>query len=81
MSEEIPLAPVSGWEVAPISAYGAVTLRLSYLTHQTQKTSEAHQSPTYVLLAPQCRELMAALQRQLDYLAKAPPEGDGLQKH
>jgi hypothetical protein len=81
MNQEIPLAPICGWEVAPISAYNAITVRLQYLTHNLQPISEAHTSPMYVLLAPQCRELIDVLQRKLQVLENGPPEGSGLPRH
>ncbi|WP_298929161.1 hypothetical protein [uncultured Ramlibacter sp.] len=79
--EELPLAPVTGWELAPISAYGVVMCRLSYLTHQTQRVEDAHQSPRYALTLQQARELIEALQKQVRYLESGPQEGTGMPKH
>ena len=39
MEQNIALAPVTAWDIGPIPAYGAVTLRLGYLTHATQRPS------------------------------------------
>lgn len=79
--DEIPLAPVAGWDIAPISAYGAVMLRLQYLTHATQQPAEAHHTPHLVLHAAQALELIAALQRVVSALETAPPQGTGLPRH
>jgi hypothetical protein len=81
MSDEVPLAPMTGWEVAPISAHEAIVLRLSYLTHQTQRLDEAHKSPRFVMSALQCQQLIEALQSKLEVLKSGPPSGSGLPKH
>ena len=81
MKEEIPLAPISGWEIAPISAHGALMLRLSYLTHATQQPDEAQQTPQLVMTQEQAQALIEALKRALERLESGPPEGAGLPRH
>lgn len=81
MNEEIPLAPISGWQLAPISAYAAVMLRLDYLTHATQQANQAHQTPQMVMTKAQALELIEALQRVVGKLDSGPPEGTGLERH
>lgn len=78
---QVPLAPISGFSTAPISAYGAVMLRFQYLTHPTQALEEAHTSPSYVLLAAQARELIQQIERALARLESGPPQGTGLPRH
>lgn len=80
-NEEIPLAPVARWGIAPIATYGAVMLQLQYLTHATQQPEEAHRTPNLLLPADQCRELIQALERTLQRLESGPPQGTGLPKH
>lgn len=79
-NEEIPLAPVAGWQIAPVSAYQAVMLRLDYLTHATQQPDEAHQTPNLVLTAAQALELSEALKKHVALAAQGTP-GAGLPKH
>lgn len=78
---EIPLAPVVGWDAAPIQAYGAVMLRLRYLTHPSQAMDQAHETPQFVLMAAQARELAQILLRKAEQIEAGPPEGTGLPKH
>ena len=78
---EIPLCPLAGWDIAPISAYAAITLRIDYLTHATQQPAEAHQTPQMVMTKQQALELSAALQRVAARLESGPPEGTGLPRH
>lgn len=81
MNDEIPLAPLAGWQCAPISAYGAVMLRLSYLLHPMQRVEEAQHTPSIVMTAKQCQELIEALQAKLSVLESGPAEGTGLSRH
>jgi len=81
MKEDTALSPVSGWTVAPISAYGAVMLRLDYLTHATQTAEESQQSPNYVLHSPQARELALKILAMCDRLESGELQGAGLPKH
>lgn len=82
MSEKdsIALAPVAGWQIAPISAYQAVMLRLDYLTHSTQRPEEAHQTPQFALTAAQALELSEALKKHAALAMQGTP-GAGLTSH
>lgn len=79
-TEEIPLSPVAGWDIAPISAYAAVMLRLDYLTHATQRPDEAHQTPQLVMNAAQALELSEALKKHAALAMQGIP-GAGLPRH
>lgn len=79
--QEIPTAPVTGWDAGTIPAYGAVMLCLHYLTHPSQQLQDAHRSPQFVLTASQARELAAALQKKAEQLDAGSTQGSGLPKH
>lgn len=79
--ETIALAPVAGWDLAAIAAYGAVMLRLHYLTHATQTPQQAQPSPVFLIHAAQARELAQRILAQCDQLEAGPPPGSGLPKH
>ena len=79
--DETPLSPIAGWDIAPIAAYGAVMLRLDYLTHATQRPDEAQQTPHFVMNAAQALELSEALKKAVAALQAGPPPGTGLPKH
>ena len=81
MEQNIALAPVAGWDIGPIPALGAVTLRLGYLTHATQQPEQAQQTPRLVMTAAQCLELIEALKRAAEVLRSGPAEGSGLPQH
>lgn len=80
-NEEQPLAPVTGWEINGIPAYGVLTLRLDYLTHATQQAGEAHQTPCFALHAAQARELAQRILARCDQLESGLHPGSGLPKH
>ena len=80
-NEELSLAPVTGWELKSIAAYGALILRLDYLTNATQQPDEAHQTPHVVLNAVQARELAQRILAGCEKLENGPPPGTGLPKH
>ena len=79
--DQIPLAPLAGWNLMPISALDAVMLRLHYLTHATQRPDEAQQTPHFVMNAAQALELSEALKKAVAALQAGPPPGTGLPKH
>lgn len=79
-NEEIPLSPIAGWNVAPISAYEAVMLRLDYLTHATQHPDEAQQTPQLVMTAAQALELSEALKKHAALAMQGTP-GYGIARH
>lgn len=79
--KDIPLAPIAGWTTGPVPAYGAVILRLDYLTHPMQQIDEATQSPHFLLTAAQALELSEALKKHAAGLQDGPPQGTGLPKH
>lgn len=79
-NEEIPLSPVAGWQIAPISAHQAVMLRLDYLTHAMQPKEQAHQTPYLALNAAQALELSEALRKHAVLAMQGTP-GAGLPKH
>lgn len=81
MTDEIPLFPVAGWEIAPISAYGAIFIRPAFLSHPAQKLEEADPGRRYLLTAAQARELRDAIDRALHHLETGAPQGTGLPKH
>lgn len=78
---EIPLSPVAGWELGTIAAYGAVMLRIDYLTHATQTAEEAQKSPTFVIHTAQARELAQRILVACEKLESGPPPGTGAAKH
>ncbi len=78
--EEIGLAPLAGWQVAPIPDLQAVMLRLDFLTHATQRPEEAQQTPRLVLTAAMALELSAALQKHAQ-LAMQATHGAGQKRH
>ena len=79
--EEIALSPVAGWEIGAIPAYGALMLRLDYLTHATQQPDEAQKSPTFLIHTAQARELAQRILAACEKLESGPPPGTGLPKH
>ena len=78
--DSIALAPVAGWQIAPISAYEAVMLRLDYLTHAMQRPDEAHQTPHFSMTAAQALELSEALKKHAALATQGTP-GAGLPSH
>ncbi|MDA8522326.1 hypothetical protein [Acidovorax sp. NCPPB 4044] len=80
-NDELPLAPVAGWQLKSIPAYGALVICFDYLSHETQTPEEAQQSQNFVLNTAQARELAQRILVQCDKLESGPPQGTGLPKH
>lgn len=80
-NDELQLAPIAGWEIKSIAAFGALILRLDYLTHATQKPDEPHQTPNFVMNTAQARELAQRILAGCEKLESGPPPGTGLPKH
>lgn len=79
-NEEIGLAPLAGWQIAPIGAAQAVMLCLDYLTHATQQPDEAQTTPKMVMTAAMALELSEALKKHAE-LAMQGTHGAGQPKH
>lgn len=68
MADNIPLAPIAGWNIGPIKAYEAVTFKLNFLSHSMQAPQEAQESPQFVMTAEQAAEFAAAIGKALEQL-------------
>lgn len=66
MTDEIPLAPVAGWELKTVPSLGAVVLTLQYLVSPMESPMQAHNSKNFAFHTAQLRELAAALIRAAD---------------
>lgn len=55
--DDLALCPVTTYVVAPIQAYGAVLMRLDFLSHPMQDPKEAHQGRNYLLTVAEARKL------------------------
>lgn len=80
-NDELTLFPVTGWEVAPIPAYGAIFIRPAFLTHPLQKMEESDPGRRYLLTVEQAQDLRDAIDRTLQRLKNGEPQGTGLPKH
>lgn len=78
MSDEIPLFPVTEWTVGPIPRFGAVTVRLGFITGPMQPLGDANPGRHYVLTAAQATELAEKILesvRQLGTSVEQAPRG------
>lgn len=71
MDDTIPLCPIAGWEIGPITAHGAITIKLDFLTNALQPVAEANQSPRFVLTEVQAKELASSIHQALQKLQSA----------
>ena len=74
----LPLFPVSGWEIGPVPRLGLLIVRFEFLSHSLQKLTEADPGRRYALQPEQARKLITALQdslRQLDNTVPGAPPG------
>lgn len=78
--EQIGLAPLVGWQLAPVAGLHAVMLRLDFLTHATQGLEEPQQTPRFVLTAAVALELSEALKKHAQ-LALQGSLGAGQDRH
>lgn len=74
MADNIPLAPITGWNIGPIKAYEAVTFKFHFLSHSMQSPDDAQQSPQFVMTAEQAAEFAAVIGQALEQLKNAEPQ-------
>jgi biofilm regulator BssS len=72
--EEIPVFPVSAWEIGPVPSLGMVLIRFGFLSHQLQKPNESQWDRRYALSPEITRKLIAELGNVLDRLEKLGPQ-------
>lgn len=79
--KDIPLFPISQWDIGPIPTHGLIAFRPHFLSHALQKPHEAQADRYYALTPEQCRQLVEDLQRQLARLETAGVQVPPGQKH
>lgn len=79
--EDIPVSPISGWDISAVQAYGAGLVTFKYLVSSMESVAQAHTSPTYALMPPQLRDLAKALTVLADQLESSPPTSAGSPQH
>lgn len=72
--DDLPLLPVTGWEVGAIPEYDAVFIRFEFLSNMLQAPAEADPGRRYVFQRAQLAEFRDAITRSLQKL-----ESDGTQ--
>lgn len=72
MAEQIPLAPISGWELELMreAQTGIVTLR--YFVSGFERAEQAHASPRFAFQPDQLRQLARRLADMADELERPP---------
>lgn len=65
MADDLPIFPVSEWDIRSVPAYQILLLRLGFLSHATQKPEEADPGRNYALTLAQAAELRDAIDRAL----------------
>ena len=78
---DIPLFPVAAISVGPIKAYDAITIRLDFLSHATQKPEEAQTGRHYLLTPAQAQHVIEQISLALHQLGSGESQGTGLPKH
>ncbi|WP_369913915.1 hypothetical protein AB8810_12875 [Xanthomonas sp. NCPPB 3005] len=73
MTEELTLAPATGWQLRVVPSMGAVAITLRYLVSPMERVADAHASPNFVFHPWQLRELAHAMLRAADKAENAPP--------
>ena len=73
--DELPLFPVSEWEIGHVPAHEIIFLRLAFLSHSMQPLTESDPRRRYALTSVQLRELIPALERALHKLESAGTQG------
>jgi hypothetical protein len=81
MEEDLPIFPVTGWNIGTIPAYGALFVQLPFLSHPMQTIAEADPGRRYVFQLNQARDLIAALQEAVQKLESAGYEAMPGERH
>lgn len=78
---EVPLFPVTGWEIGPVVAHEVIMIRPAFVSGALQKLSESDPGRRYVLTPVQARELVAGIERALGALESAGPQAGPGSRH
>lgn len=79
--EDLPLAPVAGWDSGVVTQYGIGFFTLKYLVSPTEKVAQAHDSPRFALTSVQLRELGQRMLTLAEHLERNPPTSAGSPQH
>jgi hypothetical protein len=79
--EDLPLAPVAGWDSGVVTQYGIGFFTLKYLVSPTETVAQAHSSPRYALTSAQLRELGQRMLSLAEHLESNPPTSAGSPQH
>lgn len=66
MTDEIQMAPATGFDLRSVPALNAVALTIQYLVSPMERPDQAHQSPNFLFHTAQLRELAEAMIRAAD---------------
>lgn len=80
-NNDLPIAPITGWQTGTVEAYGIGILTLQYLVSPSESLEQSHASPTFALTPPQLRELGEKLIELSDRLARTPQTSAGSPTH
>ena len=81
MPDDIITYPVTGWEIRTVPEYGAILVKLAFLSHSMQKMEEADPGRNYILTLKQVAELRDALDIALHKMQIAGVQRSPDQKH
>ena len=74
MTTEIPMFPVTEYELRSVKAYGCVLLRLGFISSPMQSIGEADPGRNYALTRAQALELAEALRRSVAKMDQLPDQ-------
>jgi len=81
MNDDLPIFPVTGWNIGTVPAYGALFIQLPFLSHPMQTLEEADPGRRYVFQLQQARDLVVALQSSIEKLESSAFEAIPGDKH
>lgn len=77
--DDIPVFPVSGWQVGPLPGYDALVLKLQYLSSPMQQLEEAQETQFFAITPEMAEALISDLQKHIQTVRNSgihSPEGD-----
>jgi hypothetical protein len=73
-NDDLPLFPVTGWEVGVLGEHEAVFIRLAFRSHALQKPEEFDQGRRYVFQREQLAALRAVVDKAIQALENGAPQ-------
>ncbi|MEX9896606.1 bssS family protein [Providencia rettgeri] len=79
--DDIPVFPISGYQIGPLKGYDALVMKLQYLSSPMQSLDQAQETNFFALSPTVVRGIISDLQKHLETLEKSEIQSPQGKKH